>query len=144
VTYLLDVNLLIALCDPEHVHHETAHRWFGSLASNRWATCAITENAFIRITGHSTYLNWKRTPVEQIDMLKGFCSLSSHEFWVDDVSLLDTRIWTSAEGVRSNELSDLYLLALAVNRGAKFATLDRTIPAHRIRGGKEALHVLSA
>jgi toxin-antitoxin system PIN domain toxin len=87
MTYLLDVNLLIALCDPEHVHHETAHRWFGRLATNRWATCAITENAFIRITGHSTYLNWKRTPAEQIDMLKRFCSLPTHEFWADDVSL---------------------------------------------------------
>jgi len=143
VTYLLDVNLLIALCDPNHVHHETAHRWFGSLTSNRWATCAITENAFIRITGHSTYLNWKRTPVEQIDMLRRFCLLSSHEFWTDDVSLLDKRIWTSAERVRAADVTDLYLLSLAVKNRGKFATLDRSIPQGAIKGGQEALFVLS-
>jgi uncharacterized protein len=143
VTYLLDVNLLIALCDPDHVHHEKAHRWFGSLAPDRWATCAITENAFVRITGHSTYLNWKRTPAEQIGMLKKFCSLSSHVFWADDVSLLDARVWTSSERVRASDLTDLYLLALAVKNRSKFASLDRGIPLDFIRGGNEALFVLS-
>jgi len=144
VTYLLDVKLLIALCDPDHVHHETAHRWFGKLASNRWATCALTENAFIRITGHSTYLNWKRTPADQIDMLKKFCSLPSHEFWADAVSLLDAKIWISAERVRAAELTDLYLLALAVKKQGIFVSLDRSIPQGAIRGGQEALVILPA
>jgi toxin-antitoxin system PIN domain toxin len=143
LTYLLDINLLIALCDPEHDHHEMAHRWFGSLASNRWATCAITENGFIRITGHSTYLNWKRTPAEQVGMLRRFCSLANHEFWTDDVSLLDTRIWTSAERIRSADVTDLYLLALAVKNRGKFASLDRGIPQGAIKGGQEALFVIS-
>lgn len=143
MTYLLDVNLLIALCDPDHVHHESAHRWFGSMGSDRWATCAITENGFIRITGHSTYLNWKRRPVEQIDMLRRFCSLPHHEFWADDISLLEARIWASPERVRASDLTDLYLLALAVKHRGKFVSLDSGIPKELIRGGREALFVLT-
>ena len=47
--YLLDVNVLLALCDPMHVHHEAAHRWFAEKGSQAWATCPITENGFVRI-----------------------------------------------------------------------------------------------
>src|SRR5713226_6496670 len=49
VIALLDVNVLVALFDPAHVHHEAAHAWFGANRKNRWATCALTENGFVRV-----------------------------------------------------------------------------------------------
>ena len=54
---LLDVNVLIALMDPRHVHHEQAHSWFAGSAPSAWATCPITENAVLRILGHPRYPN---------------------------------------------------------------------------------------
>jgi uncharacterized protein len=50
--YLLDINVLISLTDPMHVHHELAHQWFAEIGRRSWATCPITENGFIRITSH--------------------------------------------------------------------------------------------
>jgi hypothetical protein len=62
VTYLLDVNLLIALIDPTHIGHDAAHNWFGSIGSVSWATCPITENGVIRIVGHPKYPNSMGSP----------------------------------------------------------------------------------
>jgi predicted nucleic acid-binding protein len=81
---------------------------------------------------------------EQSRVLRELCELPDHQFWPDGVSLLQRDIWSQIDYVKPADLTDLYLIALAVKRGAKFATLDRTIPAHRIRGGKEALHILPA
>ena len=61
-TYLLDVNVLIALVDPAHVHHEPAHAWFSQQGSTSWATCPMTENGLLRIVGHPRYPNSPGSP----------------------------------------------------------------------------------
>ncbi|QSZ05957.1 hypothetical protein J3P71_13635 [Rhizobium leguminosarum] len=53
MTFLFDVNVLIALFDPHHLYHEPAHRWFRSLDRDSWATCPLTENGVARILGKS-------------------------------------------------------------------------------------------
>ncbi|MBP1742910.1 MAG: domain protein family protein, partial [Deltaproteobacteria bacterium] len=55
--YLLDINLLLALSDPMHIHHPLAHRWFAEKGQHAWATCPLTENGFIRIASHPNYPN---------------------------------------------------------------------------------------
>jgi len=60
---LLDVNVLVALFDPAHLHYEAAHAWFGANRKNRWATCAPTENAFVRVPSNPAYAG-SRTTVE--------------------------------------------------------------------------------
>ena len=77
-------------------------------------------------------------------LLRKFCSLPLHEFWADDISLLDLAIWAERELVSASDLTDLYLLALTVKNGAKLATFDQRIPAHLVRGGTEALVILPA
>jgi hypothetical protein len=144
MTYLLDVNLLIALCDPYHVHHEAAHRWFGSANGHAWATCPMTENAFIRITSKNSYPHGPGSSAQQIKLLREFCSLRKHEFWTDAISLLNLELWTELDSVGSSDLTDLYLLALAVKNRGRLATFDRHIPAHLVRGGREALVILPA
>ncbi len=47
-TFLLDINVLLALSDPWHIHHEAAHQWFAQKGKKSWATCPLTENSFIR------------------------------------------------------------------------------------------------
>jgi toxin-antitoxin system PIN domain toxin len=140
MTYLLDVNLLIALCEPRHSHHEAAHRWFERRP--KWATCPITENGFIRITGRPLFANLESSAARQVELLRTFCSLSTHSFWPDSLSLLDTRIWQDSRTLISSQVTDLYLLALAVKNGGKLASFDRSIPVHSVRSGKDALHLL--
>ncbi len=55
--YLLDINLLLALTDPMHVHHELSHQWFAKKGRKGWATCPLTENGFVRIASHPKYPN---------------------------------------------------------------------------------------
>jgi toxin-antitoxin system PIN domain toxin len=141
MTFLLDVNLLIALCDSRHSHHESAHRWFK--AGSAWATCPLTENAFVRITSKVNFGAEVRSVAGHCDLLRTFCSLPTHSFWPDSVSLLTAGIWRDYERAGPSHLTDLYLVALAVKNNGKLATFDRRIPAHLIRGGKEALLVIS-
>jgi toxin-antitoxin system PIN domain toxin len=142
MTHLLDANILIALCDELHAHHANARRWFKGLRNNSWATCPLTENAFLRITSNSSYPRSTGSVTEQSAILRELCKLPRHEFWPDDISLLRGDIWSDLDRVKSADLTDLYLLALAVKRGGAFATLDHSIPSERIQGGKEALLLL--
>lgn len=141
--YLLDVNLLIALLDSNHVHNSFAHRWIGKLKPRlQWATCPLTENAFIRITGKATYPNWLGSAATARNLLKQNCAQPGHHFWADTLSLCDDALWNRPDLLSSTHLTDCYLLALAVANGGKLASLDRSIPAHLVRGGPEALTLL--
>jgi toxin-antitoxin system PIN domain toxin len=131
---LLDVNVLVALFDPEHVHHEAAHRWFGAERRHGWATCPLTENGLVRILSNPTYPGFSEPPTAVADRFRAFRESGSHAFWSDDVSLLDrSRVQLSrARGHR--QITDVYLLALAVNHGGRLATFDRTIPLVSVSG----------
>ena len=144
MTYLLDASILIALCDELHAHHSQAYRWFTTSKKLSWATCPLTENAFLRITSHLSYPRSTGSVMEQARVLRELRDLPGHQFWPNDISLLEEDIWLQMDHAKSADLTDLYLLALAVKCGGKFVTLDRSIPAHRIRGGKGALHLITA
>jgi len=81
VTYLLDINVLIALFDAAHVHHEPAHRWFAAVGKPSWATCSVTESGFIRVISNPAYKAVSATPAEAADRLRIFCSNPGHQFW---------------------------------------------------------------
>jgi toxin-antitoxin system PIN domain toxin len=143
MTYLLDVNLLIALLDPRHVHNTAAHQWAGNRPKAlKWATCPIIENAFVRITGNPAYPNFLGSATASLNKLRKNISETDHRFWADDISLCDPAVWTSPEFMNASQITDCYLLALAAKNGGKLASFDRRIPAHLVRGGKEALHTL--
>jgi toxin-antitoxin system PIN domain toxin len=103
LTFLLDVNVLIALIDPGHVSHEAAHAWFERAGSASWATCPLTENGVVRIVGSVRYPNSPGTPAAVAEMIAAMRTLPGHEFWPDDISLVGSefvdpsRILTSAQ-----------------------------------------------
>ncbi len=130
---LLDVNLLIALFDPDHVHHELAHDWFEDNRADGWATCPITENAFIRILSNPAYGLPLTRAASLAHALRAFCSSGHHHFWLDDVSLRDDSLFDLTV-VGHRHLTDVYLLGLAKKMGGRLATFDRTIPAKAVRG----------
>jgi toxin-antitoxin system PIN domain toxin len=135
--YLLDVNLLIALSDPMHVHHDVAHRWFASVGAAAWATCPITENGFVRITSHAAYPNRPGDAVVMLDLLRRLCAHPGHRFWPDSVSLRE--ILQAGTALTHAQVTDAYLLGLAVQQGGRLATFDRRFAAAAIPGGVDAL-----
>jgi hypothetical protein len=135
---LLDVNVLIALFDPRHVHHEHAHRWFERNRSKGWASCPVTANGFVRIFSNPKYPGLSVNVSEVTARLREFCSASEHEFWPDSVSLLDDELFRPHEINRHQDVTDTYLLGLATRRHGKLATFDRKIAIKAVIGASSS------
>lgn len=135
--FLLDINVLLALADPDHEHHGKAQSFFLANHQLGWATCPLTENGFVRILGHSNYPRGPRNTDDACIVLKQLCAQPGHRFWPDDLSL------RSALNLPvSKHLTDHYLLTLAMHRQGRLVTLDRHIQAERIPGGPAAYMVI--
>ena len=140
IVYLLDVNVLLALCDPLHVHHEAAHVWFAAVGRFAWATCPITENGFVRVAGHPSYPNRPGDASIALNILRRFCATSGHRFWSADVSLRE--LLRPGAAITHGHVTDAYLLGLAVRNTGKLATLDQRVPTAAVGGGAEALELI--
>ena len=143
MTYLLDVNVLIALLDPAHVQHEPAHAWFAARGRTAWATCPLTENGVLRIVGHSRYPNSPGTPAAVATLMSGLCALSGHVFWPDDLSMLNTDRVTTDRLLSSGQVTDCYLLALASLHDGQLATFDRRLVTAAVNDGAQRLHFIA-
>jgi toxin-antitoxin system PIN domain toxin len=143
MTFLLDVNVLIALIDPAHVHHDPAHAWFSSEGQRDWATCPLTENGVLRIVGSPRYPGGPGTPSAVAPLMARLRALSGHAFWSDEVSLLDENIIDLERLLSVEQVSDTYLLALAKARGGKLATFDKRLVTDAVRDGARHLQVIT-
>lgn len=142
---LLDVNVLVALFDPDHIHHELAHDWFTDHRVEGWATCAVTENGFVRLLANPAYGHVPMRPQEIIERLGRFCASGHHEFWRDTVSLRDATLFKTSLVRGHGQLTDIYLLGLAKKIGGRLATFDRGIPLGAVVGAsRDMLQVISA
>jgi toxin-antitoxin system PIN domain toxin len=142
---LLDVNVLIALFDPDHVHHDLAHDWFADHHTGGWATCPVTENGFVRVLANPAYGTPVARPTELVARLRRFCSSAHHAFWPDSVSLGDPRIFEPSYIRGHRQLTDVYLLGLATAMGGCLTTFDRTIPLGAVVGAtRAAIQMVSA
>ena len=142
MTYLLDVNVLVALMDQDHAFNGRAHDWFAQFAQASWATCPITENGVMRILGHQRYRSGPGSPAVVAEMLRTLRRHPGHIFWPDEISLLSFAPVRPEALVRSGRVTDAYLLALAVHKGGFLATFDRRLTATAVKGGAEALHLI--
>jgi toxin-antitoxin system PIN domain toxin len=123
---LLDVNVLIALLDGSHVHHKQVTDWLVSNIDQGWASCPITQNGCIRILSQPGYPN--SVAAKQVAARLAEATLHpSHQFWSDAISLLNTDFLNWEWVLSSRQVTDVYLLALAVQQGGRFVTLDRGI-----------------
>jgi toxin-antitoxin system PIN domain toxin len=133
---LLDINVLIALLDPDHSLHERARDWFARNAPGGWTSCPITQNGCVRVMANPGYPN--ALPVRPlIERLREATRSPYHEFWADDVSVLDARIVDAGRIHGPRQLTDLYLLALAVRRGGRFVTFDASVPVSAVKGAEK-------
>ena len=138
--HLLDANLLIALGDSQHVHHGRAQSWFHSQARRAWATCPLTENAFLRILGSPGYPGRIEDPASLRTLLQRICAVPGHRFWADDVSLRDPALFPTLP--RSKYLTDVYLLALATKHQAQLASLDWRLAPHLLPRDRQSYLVI--
>jgi len=122
---LLDVNLLIALAWPNHVHHALAHRWFTALKKRPWATCPLTQLGFVRISSNPKILADAVTPRDASDVLKRILAMPHHVFWPDDRSVPGLSAFQSLGLVGHRQVTDAYLLELARAHRGRLATLDQ-------------------
>lgn len=130
---LFDVNVLIALLDADHVGHETATSWFAANLKHGWASCPITENGTARIMASAGYTN--PLPVAAILQRLGMAKATEHHrFWPDDVSLTDVDVFNAVELLGPKQITDRYLLALAVRNNGRFVTFDQGIRATAVIG----------
>ena len=141
---LLDINVIIALLDPDHTFHDKAHAWWAANSKSGWASCPISENGVVRIMTSPAYSKQARfSPADLIGHLDAFASQTDHEFWSEDISLRDEKFFIRDRLLVSRQLTDIYLLALAAKRGGRLATFDRGISLAAVRIAKpENLAVL--
>lgn len=120
------MNVLVALAWPQHVHHESAHRWFASRERTRrgWATCPVTQTGFVRVSSNPRVVSEARSPLEAIELLKRIVAVAGHEFWSDDISIAASAHIARRKLMGHRQVTDAHLLALAIARRGVLATFD--------------------
>ena len=124
---LLDVNVLIALLWPAHESHARAQRWFAQNAQQGWATCAMTQAGFIRITSNPAFSRQAVSPRDALEVLRGSLRHPEHRFWTDDISATDALAQFGRRLVGHQQITDAYLLALAIRKKGRVATFDTSL-----------------
>ncbi|MBM3266040.1 MAG: PIN domain-containing protein [Candidatus Sericytochromatia bacterium] len=138
---LLDINVLLALFDTGHQSHGRAREWLEQHIEEGWASCPITQNGFVRIASLPAFPNHV-SPAEAVDRLAEATRSGYHEFWPDDLSILDAAVADRTRIHGAKQITDVYLLALAVQHGGCFVTFEDRIPRSAVRGAKPS-HLLT-
>jgi toxin-antitoxin system PIN domain toxin len=127
--FLLDVNVLVALAWPGHQFHERVQQWFAKNSSKGWSTCPITQAGFVRIISNQAFSPRAVSPQEAVQALSTTVRHPHHRFWADDLSVADALPSFQGRLSGHQQVTDAYLLALAIHKGGKLATLDTNIAA---------------
>jgi toxin-antitoxin system PIN domain toxin len=132
---LLDASALIALLDTDHAFNEQATEWFLKNREFGWATCPLTENAVLRVLTHPGYSILNRFSILELrSLLRNNIQQTDHQFWPDDISLLDDKVVRVEYVLGPRQLTDVYLLALAVKNGGRLVTFDEKISVSAVLG----------
>lgn len=124
---LLDLNVLVALAWPNHVHHRPALGWFLAHREDGWATCPLTESGFVRVSSNRRAVPEARTPREAIALLEDLVALPGHVFWPDAVSFAAGRNLAVHALAGHRQVTDAHLVALALDHGGRVASFDRGV-----------------
>ena len=139
---LFDVNVIIALFQPDHIHHQRVHIWWELNQKFGWASCPISENGFVRVISQPKYPLPQTIPTA-IKILNSAKEHTDHEFWNDDLSILDASVFNSSAFSQHSQITDSYLLALAIHNGGRLITLDQNIRASpSLKFTKDHLQIL--
>src|ERR1700721_3046916 len=126
-TALLDVNVLVALLWPAQESHRKVQNWFKRRSSEGWATCPLTQAAFVRIVSNPDFSPSAVSPGEATQALRKSMAHPNHEYWPADVSYLEATEPFLSQIVGHKQVSDAYLLGLAIHHKGKLVTMERGI-----------------
>lgn len=138
---LLDVNVLIALHDRDHVHHQRAGEWLASNIAHGWASCPLTQNGCLRIMGQPAYPHAQPVTL-LVGMLQSATADKHHAFWPDDIGILDSSRFHHPHIHSTRQITDLYLLGMAVKHGGRLVSFDLRIPVSAVKGALAKHRVL--
>jgi hypothetical protein len=131
---LLDVNVWVALFDDAHLFSDRANTFIESRGC-RIATCPLVENGVIRVLSLPGYGRRGGLPIQLVrERLRQACAELDHAFWPDDITLRDNAFVDFNRVQGHNQITDLYLLALAVHHGGCLATFDQAVALSSVRG----------
>ena len=137
---LYDTSCLVAILDEDHTAHATVSAWFAANIEHGWASCPLTQNGCVRILSQPNYPG-AFSVAEAIAGLSAAVSSEHHQFIPDDISLLDDALVDDRRLLGHRQLTDVYLLALAVAHDARLVTLDTRIPLAPVHGAN-ATHLV--
>lgn len=120
---LPDVNVLVALAWPNHIHHREARDWFAALGSHPWATCPFTQSGFIRVSSNPRIADHAASPREAVQVLRQLTRIGKHAFWPDDLDFTGDEIPLGLL-VGHRQVTDAYLLGLVIHHGGRLVTFD--------------------
>ena len=135
---LLDVNVLLALAWPNHQFHAAAVRAMGTKRS-RWATCALTQLGFLRLSSNPAAIPGARSPAECAALLQAMVSDPLHVYFDRLPPVTGSMNFRGLLG--HNQMTDAYLLHLAREHHAVFMTFDRRLQSLAATG--QRVEVLS-
>ncbi len=133
---LLDINVLLALLDSDHIDHRRASEWLDGEIGTGWASTPITQNGFVRVVSQPRYPS-PVAPAVAIDLLRQACARDHHAFWPGDISILDRELFDRSRLHGPRQVTDAYLLALAVTHGGRFVTFDRSVSLGTVPGATD-------
>ncbi len=138
---MIEVNSVLALISPLHIHHNLMHRWFVENSSAGWATCPIVENGAIRVISQPSFATGPYAPSEAAAALRDLyrADPKHHRFWADHISLTDDSLFSITRIIGHRQVTDAYLLGLAAKHGARLVSFDRGLPWQAIRNGTAKL-----
>ncbi|MFZ0816947.1 MAG: TA system VapC family ribonuclease toxin [Candidatus Sulfotelmatobacter sp.] len=137
--YLLDVNVLISLAWPEHGQHALVRRWFAHHSSKGWATSPMVQAGFVRIVSNPAFSQRSVSVQEAIKGLDASLRDNSHQFWPDSITFTDAVRVLKKPLAGHQQITDAYLVALAIHHRGKLATLDRGISSIAPAGSVEVI-----
>jgi len=140
VASLLDVNVLVASVYEWHSSHKQAHAWWRQSSGRPWASCSLTEAGFVRIISSRSFHQNPVAVGEAIQLLAELTQRPGHRFWPMDINLQDTVQPFEKRLVGHQQVTDAYLLGLAVQNRGQLVTLDRGIEA--LAGSEFGKHLL--
>lgn len=137
--YLLDVNVLIALSWVQHTQHALARRWFAKHRTKGWATCPLAQSGFVRIVSNPAFSSRSVSVEQATEGLAESLRDDAHRFWPDSISLPDAMRVLAMPIGGHQQITDAYLVALAIHNKGTLATLDRGIQQWAPAGSVELI-----
>ena len=135
---LLDVNVLLALAWPNHLHHDAAHDWFAQHRRDGWATCPFTEAAFVRLSSMPVVVNTAVTAREALQLLQENTAASDHSFWPNSTRIPELLPEIRERLIGHQQVNDAILLDLAIRTAGVLVSFDRRIAALLAPGSEHA------